>query len=141
MRMLGFLLSLSVLVLAMAFGSSVAIFFNLPSAIIVLCIGLGTVAFGHGVPSIGLLVRAAFGKVELGHTDEAATVAQTASQSFVQAGWIGFLIGAVQMLANLDDPAKVGPAVAVALLTVFYGYTCSTLLWLPAHRRMACQAD
>lgn len=141
MRMLGFLLSLCVLVLAMAFGSSVMLFFNLPSAIIVLCIGLGTVAFGHGVSSIGLLMHAAFGEVASDRTAEAAAVASTASQSFVQAGWIGFLIGAVQMLANLDDPAAIGPAVAVALLTVFYGYTLSTLLWLPAQRRMACQVS
>ena len=36
-------------------------------------------------------------------------------------GMIGTLVGLVQMLANMDDPAKIGPAMAVALLTTLYG--------------------
>src|SRR3546814_10457455 len=36
-------------------------------------------------------------------------------------GLIGTLIGLVQMLANLKDPNAIGPAMAVALLTTFYG--------------------
>ena len=141
MRFVGFVLSLCVLTAAMAFGANLLLFVNLPSAIMVLGLGLGTVAFGHGIPSLGLLLRAAFGDVASDRTAEAAAVAQTASQSFVQAGWIGFLVGAVQMLAQMDDPKAIGPAVAVALLTVFYGYTLSTLLWLPTQRRMACHAE
>lgn len=36
-------------------------------------------------------------------------------------GMIGTLIGLVQMLANMSDPASIGPAMAVALLTTLYG--------------------
>lgn len=36
-------------------------------------------------------------------------------------GMIGTLIGLVQMLQALDDPASIGPAMAVALLTTMYG--------------------
>ena len=36
-------------------------------------------------------------------------------------GMIGTLIGLVQMLGSLDDPASIGPAMAVALLTTLYG--------------------
>ena len=36
-------------------------------------------------------------------------------------GMIGTLIGLVQMLQALDDPSSIGPAMAVALLTTFYG--------------------
>ena len=36
-------------------------------------------------------------------------------------GMIGTLIGLVQMLATLDDPSSIGPAMAVALLTTLYG--------------------
>jgi chemotaxis protein MotA len=36
-------------------------------------------------------------------------------------GMIGTLIGLVQMLQNLSDPSSVGPSMAVALLTTFYG--------------------
>lgn len=36
-------------------------------------------------------------------------------------GMIGTLIGLMQMLADLDDPSNIGPAMAVALLTTLYG--------------------
>ena len=42
-------------------------------------------------------------------------------------GLIGTLIGLVQMLGNLQDPANIGPSMAVALLTTFYGAVLATL--------------
>ncbi len=36
-------------------------------------------------------------------------------------GMIGTLIGLVAMLANMEDPKAIGPAMAVALLTTLYG--------------------
>jgi chemotaxis protein MotA len=36
-------------------------------------------------------------------------------------GMIGTLVGLVQMLGNMSDPAAIGPAMAVALLTTLYG--------------------
>jgi chemotaxis protein MotA len=39
------------------------------------------------------------------------------------AGAIGTVIGLVQMLQNLSDPSAIGPAMAVSLLTMFYGMT------------------
>lgn len=46
-------------------------------------------------------------------------------------GMIGTLIGLVQMLQNLDDPSSIGPAMAVALLTTFYGSIIANLICLP----------
>jgi chemotaxis protein MotA len=46
-------------------------------------------------------------------------------------GMIGTLIGLVQMLKNLDDPSKIGPGMAVALLTTFYGSIMANLVFLP----------
>lgn len=43
------------------------------------------------------------------------------SQLAVAAGMYGNLIGLVKMLSNMDDPTSIGPAMAVALLTLFYG--------------------
>ncbi len=36
-------------------------------------------------------------------------------------GLIGTLVGLVQMLGHLDDPGRIGPGMALALLTTFYG--------------------
>ena len=46
-------------------------------------------------------------------------------------GLIGTLIGLVQMLGNLDDPSTIGPSMAVALLTTFYGAVLANMLFMP----------
>jgi chemotaxis protein MotA len=46
-------------------------------------------------------------------------------------GLIGTLIGLVQMLSNLDDPATIGPSMAVAILTTFYGAILATMIFTP----------
>ncbi len=46
-------------------------------------------------------------------------------------GMLGTLIGLVQMLSKLNDPALIGPAMAIALLTTFYGSLLSTMVFLP----------
>ncbi len=46
-------------------------------------------------------------------------------------GLIGTLIGLVQMLQNLSDPGSIGPAMAVALITTFYGAILANMVFLP----------
>lgn len=46
-------------------------------------------------------------------------------------GLIGTLVGLVQMLGNLEDPATIGPSMAVALLTTFYGAVLANLVFTP----------
>jgi chemotaxis protein MotA len=46
-------------------------------------------------------------------------------------GMIGTLVGLVQMLQSMDDPSSIGPAMAVALLTTFYGSVMANLVCIP----------
>lgn len=46
-------------------------------------------------------------------------------------GMIGTLVGLVKMLANLDDPSTIGPSMAVALVTTFYGAIMANFLLTP----------
>jgi len=46
-------------------------------------------------------------------------------------GMLGTLVGLVQMLNNMQDPSTIGPAMAIALLTTFYGAFIAQLLALP----------
>jgi len=46
-------------------------------------------------------------------------------------GMIGTLVGLVQMLSNMSDPAAIGPSMAVALLTTLYGALISNLIAIP----------
>jgi chemotaxis protein MotA len=51
-------------------------------------------------------------------------------------GMIGTLIGLVQMLQNLSDPSAIGPAMAVALLTTFYGAVLANVVALPIANKL-----
>ncbi|MGF1605897.1 MAG: motility protein A [Rhodothalassiaceae bacterium] len=46
-------------------------------------------------------------------------------------GLIGTVIGLVRMLGSLTDPNSIGPAMAVALLTTFYGLVLSQMVFIP----------
>ncbi|MEQ8664800.1 MAG: MotA/TolQ/ExbB proton channel family protein [Rhodospirillales bacterium] len=51
-------------------------------------------------------------------------------------GLIGTLIGLVQMLGNLEDPSSIGPSMAVALLTTFYGAVLANMVFLPVAAKL-----
>ncbi len=51
-------------------------------------------------------------------------------------GMIGTLIGLVQMLSNMSDPAAIGPAMAVALLTTLYGAVIANALDSPLAEKL-----
>lgn len=46
-------------------------------------------------------------------------------------GMVGTLIGLIQMLANLEDPSTIGPRMAVAMITTFYGSIMANLIFIP----------
>ncbi len=56
----------------------------------------------------------------------------TTMGSFAPAmGLVGTLIGLVQMLKQMSNPNTIGPAMAVALITTFYGVVLANLVFLP----------
>lgn len=60
-----------------------------------------------------------------------AGVLRRASEVAPAMGLIGTLVGLVQMLGNLDDPSTIGPSMAVALLTTFYGALLANMVFAP----------
>ncbi|MCA9538657.1 MAG: MotA/TolQ/ExbB proton channel family protein, partial [Myxococcales bacterium] len=59
------------------------------------------------------------------------------NQSAPAFGMIGTLIGLVNMLANMDDPKSIGPAMAVAILTTLYGAVAANLFATPMADKLA----
>ena len=53
---------------------------------------------------------------------------EAASEGAVISGWLGLLYGAVIIAGNLTDMAALGPATAVAILTVIYGYLFKAII-------------
>ncbi len=56
-------------------------------------------------------------------------------------GMIGTLIGLVAMLANLNDPSKIGPGMAVAILTTLYGAIMANLFCIPMADKLAVRSS
>lgn len=46
-------------------------------------------------------------------------------------GMVGTLIGLIQMLSDLSDVSSVGPKMAIALITTFYGAVLANLIFIP----------
>ena len=51
-------------------------------------------------------------------------------------GMLGTLVGLVLLLQNLDDPSAIGPAMAVALITTFYGSLFANTIFSPAKKKL-----
>lgn len=60
-----------------------------------------------------------------------ADVLQTLGTISPAMGMIGTVIGLILMLKQLNDPSTIGPAMAVALITTFYGAIMANLIFLP----------
>ncbi|MFK7871981.1 MAG: motility protein A [Oligoflexales bacterium] len=51
-------------------------------------------------------------------------------------GMIGTVVGLIVIMANLSDPSKIGPGLAVALVTTLYGSLFSTLIFIPLSSKL-----
>ncbi|HBG77150.1 MAG TPA: motility protein A, partial [Clostridiales bacterium] len=51
-------------------------------------------------------------------------------------GLLGTYVGLIPMLINLEDPTRLGPLMAVELVTSFYGAFISYILFTPMSRRL-----
>ena len=60
-----------------------------------------------------------------------ASVLRKAAEISPAMGLIGTLVGLIQMLGNLEDPSSIGPSMAVALLTTFYGAILASMVFMP----------
>jgi chemotaxis protein MotA len=67
----------------------------------------------------------------LTHLDDGSKIYRAIGDCAPAFGMVGTLIGMVQMFANMSDPSKLGPYMAIALLATLYGAVLANLLCLP----------
>lgn len=56
-------------------------------------------------------------------------------------GMIGTLVGLVIMLQNLSDPEAIGPSMAIALITTFYGAILANVFGLPISGKLILRSE
>lgn len=66
----------------------------------------------------------------------AAEVWATAAEAAPAFGMVGTLVGLVGMFSAMEDPATIGPAMAVALLATLYGALFANLIAMPVAGRL-----
>jgi len=96
---------------------------------------LEMVVDGVDHPAIEKILDEELEILEERHNGAAEVLASLAAYSPAM-GLIGTLIGLVGMLQNMSDPSSIGPAMAVALLTTFYGAILANMLFQPASGKL-----
>ena len=56
-------------------------------------------------------------------------------------GMIGTLMGLINLLKQLDDASKVAPAMALALVTTFYGSVLANMIFMPISAKLKTRHD
>ena len=105
MRILGFIACAGIIVWIMDHTAGIAAFLDAISLAVV---------FGGGL---------AFAVAKGGLSQNRNQALMNFAQGAVYWGWLGLLVGCVGIAANIKEIGALGPAAAIAILTVFYGYT------------------
>ncbi len=142
-RLLGFACGICVMLLGILLGGELRLFIDYPS--LVITVG-GAFAFCFAVHSPAQLkaaLSAANGNDPISEADflRHDPVLETLSNTTIASGVVGSLIGMVNMLAHMDDPKSIGPACAVAILTILYAAMMSGMIIMPLRGRMKSRVD
>jgi len=101
--------------------------------------GLGLLIDGHPADTVRAMLQKDLAQTLRRHSD-GQDIFKAIGDVGPAMGMIGTLIGLVQMLANMDDPKKIGPAMAVALLTTLYGAILANMIALPIADKLAVRS-
>ena len=141
-RAVGFV---SILVAIMVgIGSNIGTMIDIPSIIIVLGCTISALLFSGR--SIIDAFDPLFSGKSLRNGDgealwRAAETWHEAESYFIGSGFVGLLIGCVIMLANIDDPAAIGPGMAIGILTVLYATFFKYLICKPIAVYLGIKSD
>jgi chemotaxis protein MotA len=102
--------------------------------------GIAMVVDGNEAPEVERIMHS-----DLQATTErqvrTVSVLRKAAEISPAMGLIGTLVGLVQMLGNLEGPSTIGPSMAVALLTTFYGAILANLVFTPLASKLERNAE
>jgi flagellar motor component MotA len=137
-RFIGYFGGIGLIALGIVLGGDALAFFSAPAVLIVLGGGIFFTMAAHGFAGLKNAFTASIGNKNRATGSEKTHVAVllTLKNAFLGAAAIGMLIGLIQMLGNMDDPSQIGPSMAVALLSLLYGFLLGDLLVGPLANRL-----
>ena len=123
MYLIGIIVFLVLTTLLMTISAPPMVFVDFPSLLVILGVTVPILLASGLLPDLGKGFRLMtarenpFSLFELKRIRQACHLTQ---RVLPLAGVMGTLVGLVGMLTHLDDPTKIGPAVAMSLLTFIY---------------------
>ena len=143
LRFLCFSFGIGLLLMGIMLGGELKLFIDWPS--LMMTVG-GGIVFCYGVHSPSdlngaLRIANGTGAVSPADAQRYDAVLETFSNTLIASGVIGTLIGMVNMLANMDNPKHIGPACAVAILTILYAAILSGVVINPLRGRLKSRVD
>ena len=136
-KIVGYIVILTLIALAM---EDPLIFVNIPSVLIVVGLTFGGLLAGGR--NIGQFCSVLFDKnASPSQLMDANETAHDAGNYAMGSGFVGTLIGAILMLGSIEDPAAIGPSMAIAILTVLYAVTLKYFIFTPIGRGLNDRAE
>ena len=142
----GWLVTVMVLVFGMLLGGPIHIFLDAPSFVLVFGLTAGLLGVTYGLPAASRSLLGGMGRLLApGHFNEwtpeearcAANIASSAIRMAMLSAVVAGLLGFIAVLTSLEDPAALGPAMAVMMVSAFYALLLITLWFLPISRRFS----
>ena len=138
MRIIGLIIFIAGM--GIGIGANISFMIDIKSAAIVVGCTLGLLLFGGS--RIGPMFSSVFRwSIPVADLLQAARDWKLAAAYLLASGVIGTLIGLVIMLKNMDDPAALGPGMAIAVLTILYGVIVGLGICLPLAVRLENRAQ
>ncbi|MEE2960688.1 MAG: hypothetical protein VYA34_08090 [Myxococcota bacterium] len=149
MLLAGFVIIQVLTISAIMMGAELTEFVNPPSLILTFVGGHAAMLGAHGIDAFRILLPGFSESPEYG-----AIIAQTGRKGYVIAGWLGVLIGFIQMCNSGEDFLMVDPqgiqifnievlcgAQAVLMLCPFYGHLMDLACWMPLEQAMKTKIE
>jgi len=102
--------------------------------------GIGLLVDGHNAEVVESILKKDV-KLSADRHESGAAVFKSLADIAPAMGMIGTLVGLVGMLANMDDPKSIGPAMAIALLTTLYGAVIANMMAIPVMEKLAMRNE
>jgi len=126
-RIIGFVVVFTLVALAM---ETPLAFVNIPSVIIVFGLIIGG-ALASGLRLTGMISISWNKNATEADLWDASDTYRSCSKLAMASGAVGTLIGLVLMLGNMNDPADIGPGLAISLLTALYAVVLKYFVFEP----------
>ena len=142
----GLLVTVALLVWGIVLGGPFSSFLDVGSGVIVGGVTAGLLVATHGFQPASASLFGGLGRLLAPErfipwtpqeAESAGQIASSAIRFALLAAVLGGLIGLIAMFQNLDDPTRIGPAMALMLLSSFYSLMLIALWFLPVSRRFS----